>query len=141
MLKKPEPKPPDDEVTQKLRTAARKRRPVTWKGLLLLLALLAVPAGLLVWWIYPKPEPPRLDVVAFDQLGLARQEVLLCAHLEPLDVNPAEVNLAGFAVFFEENRPPKPGPAQADWLKTTSNRDGFAAVSWTFPKGQGRTTF
>ncbi len=138
MLKKPEPKKPEDEVTQKLRAGARKRRPLTWKGLLLLVALLLVPAGLWLWWIYPKPEPPRLDVAAFDQLGLAGQDIDLRAHLEPLDVDPGTVNLAGFSLFFEENLVPgKSGKVR----ETTSERGGLAAVSCRFPDGQQKNSF
>src|SRR5260370_39695636 len=138
MLKKPEPKKPEDEVTQKLRAGARKRRPLAWKGVLLVVALLLVPAGLWLWWIYPKPEPPRLDVAAFDQLGLAGQDIDLRAHLEPLDVDPGTVNLAGFSLFFEENLVPgKSGKVR----ETTSERGGLAAVSGRFPDGQQKNSF
>ena len=92
MLKKPESKQPEDEVTRKLREAARKRRPMTWQGLLILLLLILVPAGVFIWWVlHPRPDPPRLDVVAFDQLGLAGEEIELRAILEPLEIGRAHV--------------------------------------------------
>lgn len=138
MLKKPESKQPEDEVTQRLRAAARKKRPLTWKGLLLLLALVLVPVGLFVWWVYPKPEPPQLDVVAFDQLGLAGEEIELHACLVPLAVDPAQVNLAGYPMFFEENL--LPGKANAGQVKETASiRGGWGTVSWSLPKGEKNT--
>jgi hypothetical protein len=134
MLKKPDPKkPPDDELTKKLRAAARKRRPMTWTGILVLLAMVLVPAGLFVWWVYPRPEPPRLDVVAFDQLGPAGQEIELRACLEPLGVDAAQADLADLPLFFEENLlPGKAGKVK----ETTSLRGGWGTVSWSFPKGE-----
>ena len=142
MLKKPDPKtkPLEDEITQKLRAAARKRRPLNWWGLLVLLGLLLIPAGLVVWWVYPKPDPPRLDVVAVDQLGLAGQEVELRAFLEPLDTDPAKLNLEGYSLFFEEKQ--FPGKAKPGKVKeTTSLPDGWATVSWIFPRGQDKNSF
>jgi hypothetical protein len=135
MLKKPEPKQPEDEVTQKLRAAARKRRPLTWQGLLILLALFLVPTGLFLWWLlHPRPDPPRLDVVAFDQLGLAGEEIELRAILEPLAGEREQVNLAGFPLFFEENV--IPGKARAGQVKEAESGDGgLATVSWSFPEG------
>jgi hypothetical protein len=139
MLKKPDAKPPDDEVTQRLRAAARKRRPLTWKGLLLLLGLLLIPAGLIVWWVYPKPDPPRLDVVAFDQVGWVGGKVELRAFLEPLDLEPNTVNLGGYPLFFEEKL--LPGKLKAERIEeTTSERDGAAAVFWGLPE-TGKMTF
>jgi len=140
MLKKPDPKKPEDEITQKLRAAARKRRPMTWQGLLVLLTLILVPAGLLTWLVlHRRPDPPRLDVVAFDQLGLAGQEVKLGAFLEPLDIEPAKVDLSGYQVFFEQNV--LPGAAKAGNTKETDSlREGMASVSWSFPEG-GKNAF
>jgi hypothetical protein len=139
MLKKPEPKQPEDEITQKLRAAARKRRPLTWQGVLVLLALFLVPAGLLMWsMLSPRPDPPRLDVVAFDQLGLAGQEIELRAILEPMEVDREQVNLAGFPLFFEENL--AAGKAKAGRVKEAASVDGgLATVSWSFPDGSKNT--
>src|SRR5262249_25247742 len=119
----------------KLRAAARKRRPVTWQALLVLLVVFLLPAGLFIWRVLkPRPDPPRLDVVAFDQLGLADHDVELRAFLEPLDVEPAKVDLGGYPVFFEESR--RPGAAKAGKTKETASlREGMASVSWSFPNG------
>ena len=139
MLKKPESKQPEDEVTQKLRAAARKRRPMTWQGLLILLVLILVPAGVFIWWVlHPRPDPPRLDVVAFDQLGLVGEEIELRAILEPLAGDRDQMNLAGFPLFFEENV--IPGKAKAGQVKEAQSVDGGSAtVSWSFPEGSKNT--
>jgi hypothetical protein len=107
---------------------------MTWTGILVLLAMVLVPAGLFVWWVYPRPEPPRLDLVAFDQLGPVGQEIELRACLDPIGADAAQVNLADLPMFFEANL--LPGKTVTGIKETTSLRGGWGMVSWSFPKGE-----
>src|ERR1700686_4393266 len=86
---KPDPAPPApppatkkadaEQLAQRLRAAVRQHRPRFIAWLTLLLVLLAIPLGLWLWWAWPRTQPPRLAVIAFDQLKESvsgRREVL-----------------------------------------------------------------
>jgi len=131
MLHKKKPSKPDDELTARLRAAARKRRPWSTAGIGVLLALLLLPVGLLVWWIYPRPELPPLEIVAFDQLGLPGTEVTLRARLEPIQMPDEPLNLSGFTLTFEDELLPLQPARERRQIKVTSDRNGAAGAAWS----------
>ena len=133
MLRKEQPRQPDDELTLKLRAAARKRRPLTIRGVLMALMFLLVPAGLFVWWVYPRPEPGRLEIVAFDQLALPEAQVTLRASLATVEPQVPQVRLDGYPVFFEDAAPQAGKEKQS--VKAIS-QDGAAAAAWRLPPDQ-----
>jgi len=121
---------PDDELTMRLRAAARKKRPWTWLGLVITFVIVAVPLGLFAWWVWPRPVPPPLIVLTFDALGLPGEELVLRARLEPKEEDAAGAILEGWDIVFEEVPPRPGGPARSE--KTTSDANGEATVSWSF---------
>jgi hypothetical protein len=130
MLRKKPPPRQEDELTQRLRESVHKHRPWTVQGVLILLALLVIPLVLLAWWMVPRPEPPRLEVIAFDRLGLPGEEVSLHARLEPVEPQETPVDLAGYPLIFQEGSLlPRPGVPQ---LKTSTGEGGEARIAWTF---------
>jgi hypothetical protein len=133
MLNKKKPSQPDDELTARLRTAARKRRPWTLTGLCIMLALILIPAGTCLWWFYPRPAPPTLEIVAFDQLGLPGAEITVRAHLEPIQPPEEPPNLAGFEVTFEEELLPLQAAKERKQVKVLSGRQGNATTAWVAP--------
>src|SRR5205823_6179244 len=98
---------------------------------LLALALLLLPLGLFIWMVRPRPELPRLEVIAFDQLSLPG-EVMLHARLEPVESQPTPVSLDGLPVIFEAGSRDPAVPQ----VKARSEPGGEAHTSWTFKGSQ-----
>jgi hypothetical protein len=120
---------PDDEVQQRLREAARRRRPWNVGSCLLTVLLIAVPVGLLTWWFWPRALPPKMMVIAFDQVAVQGKPVTVRAATHPLE---GDERWGGLEVFFKEltlGAAPTAVPARTD-------PQGVAEVSWT-PKGTG----
>ncbi len=136
MLHKKTPKPPDDEVTRLLRVAARKKRPWTWPGILITLLVVAVPLGLFVLVVYPRPDPPPVKVLAFDAIGLTGEKISLRARLEPMQLPAANPDLAGLDLHFEI------GPfGQAKALgRAASDHTGVGQVIWSPDQPQSSFT-
>lgn len=123
MPRKEEPRPPDDELTRQLRASIRRRRPWTIPSILVTLFILLVPIALLLWWSYPTPEPPHLEIVALDQLAIPEAPVTLLARLDPFPPPEEPLNLAGYRVFFEERQ---------KRTETSTDRSGEARLQDTF---------
>lgn len=121
MEPKKAPRPPDDDVTQQLREAARRRRPWSLAALLLVLLVLFGPLAVFVWWTWPEGEPPRLAVVAADQLALPNEETVLQAYLDPIERVEGKPRLRGLTVEFEKQ-------------SAASQVDGSVAFPWQSPK-------
>jgi hypothetical protein len=129
-----------EEMATQLRASVRRQRPWAVLTCPLLLLLLAVPVALLVWWFWPKSEPPALVVTAFDQVGVPGQKVVCRARLETLDPARADFKLAGRELVFDEIRlgPLKGRDVQA---KARSQAGGVAAADWTVPEERPQITF
>jgi hypothetical protein len=128
-----------EEMATQLRSSVRRQRPWTYLTCPLLLVLLAAPVALLVWWLWPKGEPPALVVTAFDQVGEPGTKVVCRAQLETLDAARADFDLAGHEVVFDEIRLDLPKGRGAQ--KATSQAGGLAAVDWTVPEKVPQTAF
>jgi hypothetical protein len=133
MLKKPEPSKPEDELTKQLRAAVRKRRPWTLRGRLVVLAVVLVPIAWFVWLIFPEPAPPRVTVIACDQVGLSGQDVDVTAWLETADQTENRVRLGGYPLLFEEGQTPPPADKEPRQIATVSGDGGEASSTWRFP--------
>ena len=129
----PARKPLDDKTVALLREAARRRRPWTLATWLLALLLVGGPIALVAWWVWPRPEPPRLVAVAFDQVVVQDEQPVCRAHLEPAEPPQAALDLSGQALAFEE-RPIIPvAGRKPDIREATAKADGSASVEWAFP--------
>jgi hypothetical protein len=95
-----------EQLAQRLRAEVRKRRPPLLGWLALLVLLAAVPLGLLLWWVWPRPAAARLVVIAFDQLTehvSGRKEIV--AQLVPAEAGDDPTRLDRYEVFFQERTP------------------------------------
>src|SRR5947209_3679624 len=129
MRQKKQPAKPDDELTAQLRMAARKKRPWTLQGILLALAFILVPAGLFIWFIYPRPDPPALQVTAFDELVAPGEKANVRAQLLPVANAAQGIRLQGRQLLFEEAAPlPKPGQ-EIPRTKALTESNGLAQAS------------
>jgi hypothetical protein len=127
---KREPLDPD-EITRLLKAGARRPRPWSLVLVIVLLLLCALPIGLLTWWVWPRPAPPRLLVVAFDQLAHSEEVVPLRAQLLPAEDKDA--TLGGQRLTFSSVGVAAPGGAGAWQDDATSSDDGTAGVEWPAP--------
>jgi hypothetical protein len=133
-----EPKriPPDkvDELAARLQTSLKRRRPRNWPAVLgaLLVAILVL--GLLAWWLYPGPAPPRLEVIAFDAVAAPDESPSARAQLAfPDDGEYPPTLLRGHnIVFLDAMSALLPGQAGVE-QSTTSDAKGRAAVPWPLP--------
>lgn len=134
MPAKKQPVQPEDELTRRLRESARRKRP--WSLAVLLAALLVIfgPLGLLVWWTWPEADPPRLVIVACDQLARPGEETTLRAFLEPIGGPGRKIDLSGYDVVFEEKLNLPVAGKEPRRERATSQADGSSAVSWQAPK-------
>jgi hypothetical protein len=127
-----------EQLAQRLRTEVRKKRPHVFGWLALVVLLLAGLAGVLVWWMWPRPAPPRLAVIAFDQLleplGERREVV---AQLVRVDAGTEPVPLAGFEVYFQERGAVLLPNAPVRSVRAVSDADGrvTAPPETTVPEG------
>jgi hypothetical protein len=130
-----------DEVTRLLKAGARKQRPRTWVGLLFWLFVLAVPLGVLLWWVRPRPAPPHLLVLAFDQVATPGEAVALRGQVWPADDEAAGTVLSGHDVFFVIGGG-VPGAGREPWQAgAATGEDGAAGVEWQAPARAGVTDF
>jgi hypothetical protein len=141
MLNKKKPSQPDDELTARLRTAARKRRPWTFSGACVTLVLILIPVGLCVWWFFPRPALPPLEIVAFDQLGLPGAEVTIYARLEPIQPQEELPSLAGCAITFEDDLLPQQAAKERRQVQVHSDRQGAVSAAWLAPADKPVTAY
>jgi hypothetical protein len=118
-----------EQMAQRLRAAVRQSRPRFVAWLILALALLAIPLGLWLWWVWPRSQPPRLAVIAFDQLVepvSGRTEAI--AQLVSADTGVEPARLDGFEVFFHERTAAQLPNAAARSSRGVSDADGRATA-------------
>jgi hypothetical protein len=128
MSENPEPRKVGNELEKRLRASLQSSRPRPLWGLMFWTVLTLLPVGFLVWWVYPRPGPPPLAVVAFDAIGLPAHEITLHAQLQAEQQNYKPV---GIELVFEE-APVAKGTASPRQATVRSGDDGQAAIPWTF---------
>jgi hypothetical protein len=141
MLKKKKPTQPDDELTARLRAAARRRRPWTVTGVCVTLALILVPAALCVWWFYPRPPLPPFEIVAFDQLGLPGAEVTVRACIQPIQPLEEPPDLTGLAVNFEEELLAHEQKKERKRVNALTGGAGTASAVWRAPMDKAAESY
>jgi hypothetical protein len=117
---------PDDELTDKLRQAARRKRPWTMGRLLLPLIVFGVPAAVLAWWVWPRAHPPEMMVIGSDQVTLPGKSFKVWAAAEP--VQPSDKLWGGFDLFLEEV--PPNGSDAGDVLPLRTDMHGIGQTEW-----------
>jgi hypothetical protein len=134
-----EPNRPDpEELARQLRVRMQQGRPRRLRALLITLALLAVPVAVLAWFVWPRPELPRLVVIAYDDADLpgdpgVSEGVRLRARLVPQDPRVPPPDLSGLTVSVEQlSFQPKPGQPSHN-KKVTSESDGDVVIPWQVP--------
>jgi hypothetical protein len=143
-----EPQPPSkppplspEEVTRLLKIAARRRRPWSVWSVLFCVLLVGVPLGLLVWWLWPRPAPPHLRVLTFDEVAAPGEPVTLRAQLQPAEDEDPDVSLAGVEVYFRDASGPQPASKETWEEQAVSGADGVATARWQPPALAGGAAF
>jgi hypothetical protein len=129
------PKIPDEEITAKLRSAARRRRPWTVGSALLTILVLGVPPALLAWWFWPRAHPPAMIVIGFDHVMQTGKSAMLRAATEPAE--PSDNRWGGLDLFFEEIS--AAGAGTGETMKVRTDENGMAAFKWQ-PKAAATIT-
>src|SRR5947208_3257469 len=62
------PSPKSEALGKQLKASLAQRRPQPWKAVLATLAAAVVLLALLAWWLYPRPLPAPLQLMALDVL-------------------------------------------------------------------------
>ena len=66
MSKEKPPDPKADALGRQLKDSLAERRPRPWKLVLASIVIATSLLGLLAWWMYPRPRPALLQVMALD---------------------------------------------------------------------------
>jgi hypothetical protein len=133
MKAKQESDQPKDELSQRLQDALRQRRPRPLRIVVVVVGLALAMLGFLAWWLYPRPAPPRLGVIAFDQVGVAGENVTLAGGLELAPGETRTAPLQNLELVFEDGKLAwKPGE-QAKQTVVKTAVDGYASCLWKFP--------
>lgn len=135
MKPKKEPAKPKDDMQQKLQESLRKRRPRILPVLLIVSGLVIGILGLLVFLLYPRPELPRLQVVAFDQLAAVGGEVQLHGRLEMPSGETRNTSLANLEMIFEDGGLRNIAGQKLERVTVRTKSDGSASCPWRFPEG------
>jgi hypothetical protein len=117
---------PDDELSEKLRQAARRRRPWSWGSFFLTLIVFGVPLGVLAWRVWPRTHPPEMMVIAVDQVAVPGSAFNIRAAIEP--VERSEKRWGGLDLFFEEVLPN--GNQAGDVVKVVTDKYGIGLTVW-----------
>jgi len=125
-------RPPDDDLTRKLREEARKRPPVSLLGWLIVLLFCGGPLVLIGWLIIPRPAPPPVAVIAFDECVADGAAITLQAQLvvDDKDKKPL-LNHSGLELIFEEGKLLAPGKKPRHVTAETDDH-GSAHARWPF---------
>jgi len=137
MLRKKPEKQADDELTLRLRAAARHKRPWSWSSFLVLIAILLVPVGVIVWTLLPRSEPPQITVTAFDQIALPNAQLTLRARIEALEGTSTKPDLDGYELLFDAGDQAKTVAVG----KATTDAAGEATLAWQPPAGATLAVF
>jgi hypothetical protein len=142
---KPGKKPIDparlELLAAQLKSAVKGKRPRRLLMALLLVLLFAVPVGLVAWFFWPKPPPPELEVVAFDQVWFGPQDGhAIQARLGPKGDGDAHVNYPACEVYVEHQEP-APGPGKTRTKQAEPAADGALTLAWPDRLEPGRYQF
>ncbi len=124
-----------DGMASQLKGSLRRRRPRPWLIVVSAMVIAIALLGFLAWWLYDRPEPPRLEVVAFDAVVSPDETPRITAQLafpEAGDFSPSL--LARRDVVFLDLKAARMPGKQGHEVKTTSDAQGRAVVDWPPPE-------
>ena len=124
------PKPDADALAHRLKQKLSKERPRPWRLVLGTMLVSIVLLGLLAWWMYPRPSPLPVGVLALDTLSnedeppIALAQILLHAdETDPRRLRNQDV------VFVDGRLVLPPGETPRD-ERVKSDAQGRASVAW-----------
>src|SRR5581483_491794 len=120
-----------DALSKTLRENLRRRRPWYLGRVFWFVVPLTLLGGFILWWNLPTGQPPRLLVVALDQLSADGKPLTLRGRIEPWPKDAQAVALGGVNVFFVIDR--KAQPATSDPF------GDLVATASVLPEGGGFT--
>ncbi len=123
-MSQPSPHKPDPTALLAQAGARKRRRP-----LLVTVLFYAIPLGLLgllVWWLWPRPELAQLELAAFDEVRLPNAPVKYRVHVQGVTSDGRRANAEGQGVFLLESK-------TGLQTKLTTGREGFAELEQAFP--------
>ena len=122
------PSPTAEALARQLQETLRQKRPHWVRWVPLVAVVLFGTMGLLVWALYPAPDPPPMTVTALDTLAVAGQPATVRAYLDPEKEEAKVGSLAGLpAIFWAE---PIDAPADnAVRHKVVSDEHGHATAT------------
>lgn len=127
-----EPKPTSpkaDDLAKRLQESLTKRRPRTWRPVIVTMVLGSLLLIALTWWMVPRPRPEPLQIVALDAVFAIGETPRIRAQLF-LPGGDSGARRDGATVVFIE-QPSLAAPAQKPReLTTTSDANGLATVEW-----------
>jgi hypothetical protein len=137
--------PPDrvDELARRLQGSLRQDRPRSWLIVLVALVVCSALLGGLAWWLYPRPELPRLEVIALDGLARADETPQARAYLAVPEPEPEFDTsvLRGQEILFTGGTFAIPPGAAAPVKKASTDALGRASVEWPGAQPGRPTTF
>jgi hypothetical protein len=96
---------------------------------LLVVLFFVGPLAILVWWLATTPEVPPLDVVAFDQVAVPGEPIVVRAQLIPDDETSSTPRLSGLTLHFVD---PNPGRGDKS-INVLSDARGVGHCDWILP--------
>lgn len=124
-------KPNADALAKQLKDKLVKRRLQPWKLVLAALAASVVVLLLLAWWMYPRPKPRPLLVMAFDVICTVDEVPQVRAQLHAQADDDEPRRLKGLKiVFLEPLLPPPPNGKKPRETQIESDEHGQGALEW-----------
>jgi hypothetical protein len=125
--------PKADELAKGLKASLAQRRPKPWKLILAALALAVAGLALFAWWMYPRPAPEPMQVLALDAFVTPVEPLEVRAQLiAPASETPRP--LGGHKIVFHEPPAIFQGAAKPIEAIVSSNERGQATAEWPTPK-------
>jgi hypothetical protein len=120
-----------EEMARQLRAAVRGRSRRWRKGrrITLLIGVVLL-AGLLAWWFWPRVQPARVHVIAFDQLAVPDQETTMRIATEPVD--PRAEFWGEQEVFAQELKPLQAAKESLNIVTVRTDHMGLGTFTRTF---------
>jgi hypothetical protein len=101
-----------------------------WKLIVGALVVCTAALALLAYWMYPRPQPAAVQIVALDKICTPDDAPVARAQLFVLPDESGPRRLQGLKVIFHEPRLPMPGPNKPREIESLSDDQGRASIDW-----------